>query len=395
MSSAPRKKRWRRRTPRWWQPGKWRKWPSRWRALWGRSTGPCPHPPGLRHQAYRIPPTNLRWRSSQSRCIPHRIPQIPNAQPRSSGVWVAHPTGRNGPHPDQRRKVNLWVKNMLDSLRRLHPVQHNVPAVWNHFEEAFWSKFMDSTKELWARNQLERLKFWYPDIDGYIAEFEDLVVQVGYNIASQEAINLFLKGFNKNRSLLDKVFTPPVLVTYKAMKRRLIAIIKSMQLVNSIAQDTPDFRGFRNNLTQMPWGNQQPQRNFVLQQVMLFNAPQWMNNQPVPMDTSNQAHAPNWRSRMTQGNVAQIKMNQWLNWPPCKCFNCDKVGHIAANCRAPKKARINYIIDEPEDMTNQQVPLTPDGILDNALTSFDQLSNDLKDQFIQKYEGDSQNFQGV
>jgi len=26
-------------------------------------------------------------------------------------------------------KVNLWVKNMLDSLRRLHPVQHNVPAV--------------------------------------------------------------------------------------------------------------------------------------------------------------------------------------------------------------------------------------------------------------------------
>ena len=75
---------------------------------------------------------------------------------------------------------------------------------------------------------------------------------MGYNIASQEAINLFLKGFNKNRSLLDKVFTPPVLVTYKAMKRRLIAIIKSMQLVNSIAQDTPDFRGFRNNLTQMP-----------------------------------------------------------------------------------------------------------------------------------------------
>ena len=34
-------------------------------------------------------------------------------------------------------KVNLWVKNMLNSLRRLHPVQHNIPAVWNHFKEAF------------------------------------------------------------------------------------------------------------------------------------------------------------------------------------------------------------------------------------------------------------------
>ena len=149
-------------------------------------------------------------------------------------------------------KVDLWVKNMLDSLRRLHPVQHNVPAVWNHFEAAFRTKFTDSTRELRARGQLERLKFRYPDIDRYIAEFEDLTVQVGYNIASQETINLFLKGFNKNRSLLDKVFTPPVSVSYEAMKRRLIAIVKSMQLVNSIAQDAPDFRTFQANPAQMP-----------------------------------------------------------------------------------------------------------------------------------------------
>ena len=46
-------------------------------------------------------------------------------------------------------------------------------------------------------------------------------------------------------------------------------------------------------------------------------------------------------------------------------------------------------------MANLQAPLTPDGTLDNALTSFDQLPNELKDQFIQKYKGDSQNFQGV
>jgi len=56
-------------------------------------------------------------------------------------------------------KVDLWVKNMLNSLRRLHPVQHNVPVVWNHFEEAFQTKFTDSMRELWARTQLERLKF--------------------------------------------------------------------------------------------------------------------------------------------------------------------------------------------------------------------------------------------
>ncbi len=291
-------------------------------------------------------------------------------------------------------KVDLWVKNMLDSLRRLHPVQHNVPAVWNHFEEAFRTKFTDSTRELRARGQLERLKFRYPDIDGYIAEFEDLTVQAGYNIASQETINLFLKGFNKNRSLLDKVFTLPVPVSYEAMKGRLIAIVKSMQLVNSIAQDAPDFRTFRTNPTQMPRGNQ-PNRGFAPRQVTSSNAPQWMNNTPVPMDTSNRARASTWRTRPAQGNVAQVGPNQWPKRPPRKCYNCDKVGHLAAQCRAPKKASINYIIDEPEEMMNLQPALTPEGVLDNALALFDRLSNSQRDEFVQKYEGGSPDFQSV
>jgi hypothetical protein len=132
-------------------------------------------------------------------------------------------------------KVDLWVQNMINSLRRLHPVHHNVPRVWEQFEKAFKDKFMDLTRELRARSQLEQLKFKYPEIDKYIASFEDLIVSTGYNLASQETINLFLKGFNQNRNLLDKVFHPPVPVMYKSMKKQLIAIVKSMQLVNSIA----------------------------------------------------------------------------------------------------------------------------------------------------------------
>jgi hypothetical protein len=73
---------------------------------------------------------------------------------------------------------------------------------------------------------------------------------VGYNLASKEAINLFLKGFSKNRNLLDKVFTTSVPTTYGTMKRRLIATVKLMQLVNSITQNAPDFQHFGNNSTQ-------------------------------------------------------------------------------------------------------------------------------------------------
>ena len=151
-------------------------------------------------------------------------------------------------------KVDLWVKNMIDTLRRLHLVHHNMPAVWNEFEKAFRQKFVDSTGELCARNQLNKLKFKYPEINGHIAEFEDLIVKANYNLASQEAINLFLKGFSHSRNLLNKVFTPPVPETYEAMKKRMVAIVKSMQLVNSIAQNAPNFRPFQRNNQPLPPG---------------------------------------------------------------------------------------------------------------------------------------------
>jgi len=144
-------------------------------------------------------------------------------------------------------KVDLWVKNMINTLRCLHPVHHNVPTVWNEFEKEFRKKFVDSTAKLRARNQLDKLKFKYLDIDGHIAEFEDLIVKANYNLGSQEAINLFLKGFSHNRSLLDRVFTPPVPETYETMKKQMVAIVKSMQLANSIAQNAPDFHLFQRN----------------------------------------------------------------------------------------------------------------------------------------------------
>jgi hypothetical protein len=185
-------------------------------------------------------------------------------------------------------KVDLWVRNMLETLRRLHPVHHNIPVVWNNFERAFKQKFMDSTSKLRARNQLDKLKFCYPDIDGHIAKFKDLIVKANYNLALQETINLFLKGFSHNRNLLDKVFSPPIPETYENMKRHMVAIVKSMQLVNSIAQNALDFRPFqRNNQLRFPQGNQQPMQGFVPRQVNSSNTPPWMHNMPVPMDMSN------------------------------------------------------------------------------------------------------------
>jgi len=296
-------------------------------------------------------------------------------------------------------KVNLWVRNMIDTLRRLHPVHHNVPAVWEEFKQAFKDKFVDLTRELRARNQLEQLKFKYPNINEYIANFEDLIVHTGYNLASKEAINLFLKGFSKNRSLLDKVFMPPVLTAYGTMKRCLITIVKSMQLVNSIVQNAPDFQRFGNNNTQQHFQprNPQPTKGFAPRQVTSSNAPPWMNNMAVPMDTSNCAHAPRQQGNQggrAYGNTVQMDQGPPKQWLPRRCFTCNRVGHLACDCRA-KNVQINSVINEPEDMSDVQTPITPEGILDNTLSMFDRLSEDMKDQFIQRYEGKSQDFQGV
>jgi hypothetical protein len=67
---------------------------------------------------------------------------------------------------------------------------------------------------------------------------------------------------------------------------------------------------------------------------------------------------------------------------------------LARDCHA-KNAQINSVIDEPDDMSNIQAPITPEAILDNALSMFDRLLEDMKDQFIQQYEGKSQDFQDV
>ena len=61
---------------------------------------------------------------------------------------------------------------------------------------------------------------------------------------------------------------------------------------------------------------------------------------------------------------------------------CNCTGHLAHDCHT-RNAQINLVIDKLEEMSNIQAPITPEGILDNALSMFDHLLEDMKDQFIQ------------
>jgi len=115
------------------------------------------------------------------------------------------------------------------------------------------------------------------------------------------------------------------------------------------------------------------------------------------MDTPNRARAPRQQGNQggrAYGNAIQADQGPPKRWPLRKCFTCNRKGHLVRDCCA-RNAQINSVINEPDDMSNVQAPITPKGILNNALLMFDCLLEDMKDQFIQRYKGKSQDFQDV
>src|SRR5713101_187962 len=133
---------------------------------------------------------------------------------------------------------------MTTWLQGLDLVNDNIPQVWDYFTTTFKQQFNDSTKMQHSRQQLEKLRFKFPDIDQYIADFEDLANLSGYTVGNDETINLFLKGFENTCDLLYGILAPPLLTTYYELKNRAINVTKSRQLINVIQRNAPG--GFNN-----------------------------------------------------------------------------------------------------------------------------------------------------
>jgi hypothetical protein len=109
----------------------------------------------------------------------------------------------------------------------------------------------------------------FPEIDQYIADFEELVRRAGYTIGSEETISFFLNGLTP--SILDAIIAPPFPETYQQHKAKAIQHTKARQMVEAIRarrgipnnRPQNSFQQFRSGLQQRNWSQRpnNPQDN--------------------------------------------------------------------------------------------------------------------------------------
>ena len=140
------------------------------------------------------------------------------------------------------------------------------------------------------------------------------------------------------------------------------------------------------------------QANSNPQQYNSSNAPRRFNNTPVAMDMSartrmnRQGNYRNYPS--TQNNVANGER-------PFrgKCFNCEMEGHIARNCKAPKRSRINTADAEEwaamEEEFAEPTKRNHNDRIESSIRAFSELSLEEKGEFVARMnKGESpQDFQ--
>jgi hypothetical protein len=72
----------------------------------------------------------------------------------------------------------------------------------------------------------------FPDVNQYIAKFEDLVQLAGYTVGNEETINLFLHRLTP--SIFNDMVQPPFINNYIGIKECAIQLTKARQMTKAI-----------------------------------------------------------------------------------------------------------------------------------------------------------------
>ena len=121
----------------------------------------------------------------------------------------------------------------------------------------------------------------FPDIDSYIADFEQTVRKALYCLGSHEMNQQFLSGLP--RDVAKDVMCYPMPITYQEHTEKALTSVQSKVLLRNIFGGNRTFGTFAPQQQHPQWNNPRPQGQNP-PQYNSSNAPRWMNNTPVPMN---------------------------------------------------------------------------------------------------------------
>ncbi len=79
----------------------------------------------------------------------------------------------------QGPEVEEWTRGMLQWIQQIDD-QSNMDDIWHIFQQRFYCRFTDTQADSTARKELILLKMRFPEIDAYIADFEQTVRKALY-----------------------------------------------------------------------------------------------------------------------------------------------------------------------------------------------------------------------
>jgi hypothetical protein len=118
------------------------------------------------------------------------------------------------------------IGNWLDTLGE----HENIPAVWEAFLDQFFYRFQDTTAQEDARQALTKIRITWPDIDQYVADFEELVRKAGYDLNTPSIIDAFLHGLPQT-TIKDLIGGTPIKNYYDLRKRTRESIGSHQNLI--------------------------------------------------------------------------------------------------------------------------------------------------------------------
>jgi Retrotransposon gag protein/Zinc knuckle len=203
-----------------------------------------------------------------------------------------------------REDVQDWKEHKLDLLNECITNGHlqTEEYLWNKFEQAFKAPFKDTSKILNTQTQLNKLQQDREGVEQYIVKFNCLLKQAGFNKDDKGSVNLFRKGL--------------IPALHKSC-------IRSQLQPVSMAQ----------------WQDTAKKEHQIFWEIQHIRFQHGIGQPPVPKQKVQQNLTHFWKA--PGPNAMNVDLATATDPNPCLCYNCQKPGHIKANCRNPKAQQTN------------------------------------------------------